>query len=62
MDMVKITSTESNKTVNAEVIHRSDKKLIVILEGTTIRMTMVRDSVKKPYVGSMHKMEFVSKG
>lgn len=62
MDMVKITSTETGRTIGAEVIQRTDKKLIIIVEGTTVRLTMLRENSKKPYVGRMGNMEFISNG
>jgi hypothetical protein len=62
MDTVKVTSTDSSRTVDADVVYRSDKKLIVIPENTTVCLVLHRESVKKPYVGRIGAMEFTSLG
>lgn len=62
MDTVELMSTETNRTIYANVVQRTDKKLIVSPEGTTLRLTLHRESVKKHYVGTLHGVEFISKG
>ena len=58
MKRVEITAINTGKTVSADVISISDKKLIVVLDNTVIRLVLTRTDKKKPYVGKMHGVEF----
>lgn len=62
MDTVKVTNTNNGKTVEADVLQRSDKRLRVALVGTSITITMTRDDIRRPYVGNTNGLEFTSMG
>jgi len=61
-DKVKVTCTNNDRVVDATVIQRSSKRLVVALAGGTGSMEIVlnRDDLKKPYVGRMAGMEFTA--
>ena len=63
MDIVKLTCTENDRTLDASVLKKSDKFLEVVVEGTNSRVTL---SKKMPndrlYIGKMAGLEFVSTG
>ncbi len=62
MDRVKVVNTNNGRTVEADVLQRSDKRLRVALVGTAITLTMTRDDIRRPFVGSMNGLEFTSVG
>lgn len=62
MDTVTITSTDTEKSVKADVIQRSEKRLVVSPKGTDLRLTLTRADTRRPYIGFMHGVEFLSKG
>lgn len=62
MEQVKITSTETNKSVQADVLQRSDKSMRVALQGTTIVINLFRTDTRRPYVGHMNGREYTSAG
>ena len=61
MEIVTLTSTESNKSVKADIISRNDKRMVVSPKGTTLRLTLIRSDPKRPYIGFMHGVEFICK-
>lgn len=62
MEKVKITNTNTGKTVSADVLNRSDKSLRVVLQGTMITLNLTRSDLRRPYIGHMNGMEFSSAG
>jgi hypothetical protein len=61
-DKVKVTCTNNDRVVDAAVVQRSPKRLVVSLGGGGGSMEVVlnRDDLKKPYVGRMAGMEFTA--
>lgn len=62
MDTVTLKQSTGGKTVQADVLERSDKRLKVVVKGTDIRIVLTREDVRKPYVGQMAGMEIVTQG
>ena len=63
MERTKIINTANGKTAGADVIQKTDRRLIVILDNSTLRVEMTKNSPHdKNYVGSLHGMEFTSTG
>jgi hypothetical protein len=59
VDKVKVTCTNNDRTVDATVIQRSQKRLVVNLAGS-MEVILTRDDLKKPFVGRMAGMEFTA--
>lgn len=61
-DTVRITCTNNDRTVEAQVLSRAPKRLLVSFAAGPGRMELVltRDDLKKPYVGRMSGMEFTA--
>ena len=57
-----VNSTNTGKTMKADVLQRSDKSLRVAIQGTTIILTLTRSDMGRPYVGNKAGMEFTSFG
>lgn len=57
-----VTCTDTDKTIKADVLKRSDKRLEVALHGTTTKLILSRTDLKRPYVGNMSGMEFTTRG
>lgn len=62
METVTLTSPETEKSVKADVLQRSEKRLVVSPKGTDLRLTLTRADSRRPYIGFMHGVEFISKG
>jgi len=62
MNQVKVTSTETGKSVSADVLNRSDKSMRVALEGTTIVLNLSRTDLRRPYVGHFGGREYTCVG
>lgn len=62
MDKVKVTNINNGRTVDADVIQRSDKRLRVALTGTNITINLTREDVRKPFIGRANGLEFSSMG
>lgn len=62
MNRVKVTSTETGKSVDADVLNRNDKSMRVALVGTTLVLNLSRTDVRRPYVGHMGGREYTSAG
>ena len=63
MELVKLTCTENNKTLDASVLKKSDRFLEVVVEGTDTKVTLAKkSSAERLYVGRMAGLEFVSTG
>lgn len=62
MEKCKVTNLANGKTVDADIIQRSDKRLRVALSGTNITLNLTREDVRKPYIGKTNGLEFSSMG
>ncbi len=63
MELVKLTCTENNRTLDASVLKKSDRFLEVAVEGTDTKVTLTKQSVgERVYVGQMAGLEFISTG
>ncbi len=62
MDKVTLYCIDTSKDKQAEVLERSQKRLKVVLVGTTIAITLHRQDTRKPYVGTAAGMEFETFG
>lgn len=62
MSTVVVEAIDSGATHNADIISKSDKRMVVVLEKTVIRLVLTRSDVRKPYVGNLHGLQFQSKG
>ena len=58
MDNITITCNNNGKTKNAEILHRNDKYLKVVLEGTQITIELFREDVNMSYIGHPAGLEF----
>jgi len=58
-DKIKITCTNNDRTVDAAVVQRSLKRLVVAFPGAG-ELVLTRDDVTKPFVGRMAGMEFTA--
>ena len=58
METIEITCEDNGKTKTAEVLHKSDKYMKVVLEGTQITLELFRHDVNKAYVGHTAGLEF----
>ena len=58
-DKVKVTCTNNDRVVDATVVQRSQKRLVVNLAGS-MEVVLTRDDPKKPFVGRMAGMEFTA--
>ena len=63
MEIVKLTCTENNRTLDASVLKKSDRFLEVVVEGTNTKVTLTKNiSDERVYVGHMAGLEFISTG
>ena len=58
-DKVKVTCTNNDRVVDATIVQRSQKRLVVNLAGS-MEVVLTRDDLKKPFVGRMAGMEFTA--
>lgn len=56
---VTVTAINTGRKVFADVISKTDKKLIVVIDNTVIRLVLTRTNTKKPYIGKLHGVEFI---
>jgi hypothetical protein len=61
-DTVKITCTNNDRVVDARIVTRSRKRLLVAVQAGpgTMELVLTRDDLKKPFVGRMAGMEFTA--
>lgn len=61
-DTVKITCTNNDRAVDAKIIQRSLKRLVVSLAagGGTTELVLTRSDPTKPFVGRIGGMEFTA--
>lgn len=57
-----VSSAESGKTVKADILKKSDKSIRVAFQGSNIVLTLTRTDTRRPYVGNLHGMEFITNG
>ncbi len=59
---IKVTCTNNDRVVDAKVLSRSMKRLVVALQAGpgTMEMVLTRSDPKKPFVGRMAGMEFTA--
>ena len=63
MELVKLTCTENDRTLDARVLKKSDRFLEVVVEGTDTKVTLTKKSSdERVYVGHMAGLEFISTG
>ena len=62
MNTCKVTNPSNGRTVEADVLQRSDKRLRVALAGTNITINLTREDVRRPYIGKTNGLEFSSMG
>ena len=58
-DIIRITCTNNDRVVDATVVQRSLKRLVVAFPGVG-ELVLNRDDPKKPFVGRMAGMEFTA--
>lgn len=61
-DTVKVTCTNNDRVVEAEVVQRSMKRLVVLIAagGDSMELVLTRDDPRKPFVGRLTGMEFTA--
>lgn len=62
MDQITVTCSQTGKSVQADVLRRSDKSIRVVLVGTTLTINMSREDTRRPYVGHASGLEFTTAG
>lgn len=63
MDRTTVTCTDTSNTVGADILNKSDRRLEVALDGTTIKLVLTKKTPQdKLYVGSKNRLEFISSG
>jgi len=62
MNSITIKCTDTNVSYTADILLQTDKRLeVVIGEGTkSMKLVLSRTSIKSPYVGRMHGLEFTA--
>ena len=58
MERITITCTNNGKTKEAEVLHKTDKYMKVILPGTQIVIELFRKDLNNAYTGHTAGLEF----
>jgi hypothetical protein len=58
-EKIKITCTQNDRVVDATIVQRSLKRLVVAFPGVG-ELVLNRDDVTKPFVGRMAGMEFTA--
>lgn len=63
MDRTTVTCIDSDITVGADVLDKSDRFLKVAMDGTTTAIELYKDTPNdRVYIGYMFGMEFTSEG
>lgn len=63
MDRTFVTCTDTDSTVGADVLEKSDRYIKVALDGATIALKLFKDTpTTRVYVGCMFGMEFTTTG
>jgi len=59
----KVIRTDTDSEVGADILSKNDRRLEVALDGTHTKLTLFKDTPHQiHYVGTLHGMEFTSKG
>ena len=53
MDRISIKNENSGKSMGADVLSKSDKKIRCVIDGMDVAMTFTRTDVRKPYICHM---------
>jgi hypothetical protein len=61
METIKVTCTDTDKTLDAEILRKGDKSIRVFIKAANITLTLSRTDVRKPYVGNCAGMEFTAR-
>lgn len=61
METIELTCTDTDKKVPAEVLQKTNRRLVVVVSGTTARLVLSREDLRKPYIGSFRGLELVYK-
>ncbi|KKN24849.1 hypothetical protein LCGC14_0890890 [marine sediment metagenome] len=63
MDRTTVTCTDTNQTMGADILNKSDRRLTVAVDGTEMSIALTkRDPYDKYYVGTAAGFEFTSTG
>ena len=63
MELIKLTCTDNNKTLDATVMKKSERFLEVVVEGTNTKVVLKKESSnERNYIGHMAGLEFISEG
>lgn len=62
MEKVDVTCTQTGKTVQADVLRRSDRSMRVVIVGTDLTLNLNRVDARTPYTGHHAGLEFTSRG
>lgn len=57
-----VSCSETQKSQKADILKRSDKMIRVALQGTSIVFNLTRTDTRRPYVGTLHGLEFTTNG
>lgn len=57
-----VNCSDNGKTVEADILKKSEKSIRVALQGTNIVLNMTRTDTRRPYVGHAAGMEFTTNG
>ena len=58
MERVVIHCLDTEVDAYADVAHKNDKHMRVVIEDTTVALELHRTDVRKPYIGRMAGLEF----
>ena len=58
MEQIILTCTNNGKTKQADVLHKTDKYMKVVLPGTQITIELFRDDLNTEYTGHTAGLEF----
>lgn len=63
MDRTEVTCTDTDTTVGADILSKSDRVLKVVADGSTMSITLYKKTPTSTlYIGSVAGMEFTSTG
>lgn len=57
-----ISCSETQKSQKADILKKTDKMIRVAIQGTSITFNLTRSDTRRPYVGSLHGLEFTTNG
>lgn len=63
MQSTTVTCTDTEKTLSADILKKSDKFLELVVEGSNIKLKLTKKTPdEKIYIGRMSGLEFTSTG